>query len=75
MRVNRDIRAWTLDNWLKLLEKRPSNWHANIPKDELERINECLLLITYYWNDKKSPAVVKALLLKGAQVIIKMPMA
>jgi hypothetical protein len=66
LRVNRDIREWILDNWLKIRARRPCNWNDNIPEAEQKRINELYVSLAQY--EIRSATLAKVLLLKGAQL-------
>jgi hypothetical protein len=69
LHVNREIRAWVLDNWSRILKRRPVNWRENIPAKHLKRINRRLYIeVIEEWRLIKCPSVVKVVLLQGAQV-------
>ncbi len=60
-----------MDNWLRVYKARPATWKAHIPKESLDKINECLIEIASKWYWIRCPAAAKAMLLKGAQTEYK----
>jgi hypothetical protein len=68
LHVNRQIRTWVLENWLRIHQKRLPSWREQTPEDSQQKINSSLLNIPKNWSLIQNLVVLKATLLKGAQV-------
>jgi hypothetical protein len=69
LHVNRDVRAWALDNWTLILNSRSTGWGDQIPREALWKLNNRLSDICAGRDSIQKREVLKALLLKGARYV------